>query len=231
MRWSYSRHLPSSRRRRGARRLLLRDKGGRGSSGPSMTRRRRARSEDSDRRLERGPRGSGKFKGAGESSAGRWRSQANHPDAEASAEDTCSTTPRLLHRRCRSRRRRGGWVARSVGRIIARQPHKVLARVAPGRGVPGQHVEDHRREINLKTARELLGGPHRRRRSNVELASESPAPGLRFFADFSRRWPHSCRIASASCAALSRARLTGGIDLVLGAGQRRSRPCRSRLAI
>ena len=41
--------------------------------------------------------------------------------------------------------------------VVARQPHEVLARVSPGRGCPGQHVEDHRVR-HLETARELLGG-------------------------------------------------------------------------
>ena len=41
--------------------------------------------------------------------------------------------------------------------VVARQPHEVLARIAPGCGRTGQHVEDHRVR-HLETARQLLGG-------------------------------------------------------------------------
>ena len=124
---------------------------------------------------------------------------------------------RLLHRRVDLTQAAQVRVA-IRGRIVvvARQPHEVLARVAPGRRSTGQHVEDHRVR-HLETARELLGSriheALERRARPRDLALAWP---LALFRGLLRR---ALGLAGVACGLLRGAQacaLTGGIDLVLG---------------
>ena len=124
---------------------------------------------------------------------------------------------RLLHRRVDFTQAAQVRVA-IRGRIVvvACQPHEVLARVSPGRGRTGQHVEDHRVR-HLETAGELLGGrvhePLERRARPRDLALARALALLR------RLLRGALGLAGVACGLLRGAQacaLTGGVHLVLG---------------
>ena len=100
--------------------------------------------------------------------------------------------------------------------VVARQPHEVLARVAPGRRRTGQHVEDHRVR-HLETTRELLRG-----RVHEALEGRTRPRDLalaRTLAFLRRLLRGALGLAGIACGLLSGAQacaLAGGVHLVLG---------------
>ena len=124
---------------------------------------------------------------------------------------------RLLHRRVDLTQ--AAQVRVAVGDrivVVACQPHEVLARVSPGRGRTGQHVEDHRVR-HLETAGELLGSrvhePLERRARPRDLARARPLALLR---GFLRGALGLARVAGRLLRGAQACALTGGVDLVLG---------------
>ena len=124
---------------------------------------------------------------------------------------------RLLHRRVDlAQAAQVGVAIRGRIVVVARQPHEMFARVAPGGRSPCQYVEDHR-VCHLEAAGELLGGrvhealERRARPRDLALARTlallrgllGGALGLAGVAGSLLRGAQACA-------------LTGGVDLVLG---------------
>ena len=100
--------------------------------------------------------------------------------------------------------------------VVARQPHEVLARVSPGRGRTGQHVEDHRVR-HLETARELLGGRvHESLKGRTRPRDFALARALALLRRLLRGALGLARVACSLLRGAQACALTGGVDLVLG---------------
>ena len=145
------------------------------------------------------------------------RTQARFPGGRGLGRGHVFNDARLLHRRVDLTQAAQVRVA-IRGRIVvvARQPHEVLARVTPGRGCPGQHVEDHRVR-HLKTARELLGGGvHQALERRARPRDLARAGALALLRGFLRGPLGLARVACGLLSGAQSCALAGGVDLVLG---------------